>query len=243
MTDRAPYAPRTPVLRRPRGLRTAPAVLVLALVLASLAAGCSQSSTPSPGTSLLGSTTTTSPTNSRTTPSPHRVLNRKLLSPQVVLTASDTYVAWQVSPPGNYLHWKLARVDVATGRVEARRRLGAEFDGAVLAGGSLWVAVSSAQTESLLGLNPRSLAVIRELRVGGAHNQGARARGSVVAVHGGLWASAGGESPAVLPPAGQQDRSGRHPGGSERGDGNECRRLGSPCRRVERRRDRRPSTA
>lgn len=79
-----------------------------------------------------------------------------------------------------------ACVDPATGRIEASRRLGAAFDQAIAAGGSLWVATSlttssaSSSKQGLLRLNPRTLAIIgRWSDLGGG--------GSLALAGGGLW--------------------------------------------------------
>lgn len=96
------------------------------------------------------------------------VFGQPLLMPQVTATAAGLYVAWQVSRPGSVARSELARVDAASGRVQAARSLGAAFEQAVLAGGALWVATatgSTLETQTLLRLNPDTLQVTGRWRV------------------------------------------------------------------------------
>lgn len=113
-----------------------------------------------------------------------------LLSPQVAVTPSGVYVAWQVSPSGGVVRSELARVDPASGRVEATRRLGAAFGQAVAAAGALWVATSAVTGETLLRLNPDTLALTGSWRAGsgGGHPWAAQ---TLVVAGGGLWVAGG----------------------------------------------------
>ena len=116
-----------------------------------------------------------------------------LLMPQVAVTATGLYVAWQVSRPGSVVRSELARVDEASGRVEAARRLGAAFEQAVSAAGALWVAASTGSipaAQTLLRLNPDTLQLTGQWRVGTGGGPDWAAQVLVVA-GGGLWAAGG----------------------------------------------------
>jgi hypothetical protein len=121
------------------------------------------------------------------------VFGQPLLTPQVAATATGLYVAWQVSRPGSVMGSELARVDAASGRVEAARYLGAAFEQAVLAAGALWVATATGSTpaaEVLLRLNPDTLEVTGRWRVG--TGGWPRWAAQVLAVAGGgLWVAGG----------------------------------------------------
>jgi len=122
---------------------------------------------------------------------PHDVaLRRPLRSPQVAVTAAGVYVAWQVPAHGSIVHSELARVDMATARIEAVRRLGTVFDDGMAAAGELWVTSSSTTGETLLRLNPDTLTVTGRWRVGTAGGAGWDAQGLAVA-GGGLWVAGG----------------------------------------------------
>jgi hypothetical protein len=113
--------------------------------------------------------------------------------PQVAATAAGLYVAWQVSRPGSVVRSELARVDEASGRVEAARSLGAAFEQAVLAAGALWVAVSTGSTpavQMLLRLNPDTLDLTGQWRTGTGGWPRWAAQVIVVA-GGGLWVAGG----------------------------------------------------
>ena len=148
-----------------------------ALGLALCACGQSSSAATGPAPSI-GRATASSTSG--------QVLWREVPSPRVASTSAGLYLAWQVSPLGSVELSELARVDPATGRIEASRRLGAAFDQAIAAGGSLWVATSlttssaSSSKQGLLRLNPRTLAITgRWSDLGGG--------GSLALAGGGLW--------------------------------------------------------
>ena len=148
-----------------------------ALGLALCACGQSSSATTGPAPSV-GRATASSTLG--------QVSWRGVLSPRVASTSAGLYLAWQVSPLGSVELSELARVDPATGRIEASRRLGAAFDQAIAAGGSLWVATSlttssaSSSKQGLLRLNPHTLVVTgRWSDLGGG--------GSLALAGGGLW--------------------------------------------------------
>ena len=121
------------------------------------------------------------------------VFGQPLLMPQVAATAAGLYVAWQVSRPGDAVQSELARVDAATGRVEAARYLGAAFEQAIVAAGALWVATATGSTPAatmLLRLNPDTLQLTGRWQVetGGAPNWAAQV---LVVAGGGLWVVGG----------------------------------------------------
>jgi hypothetical protein len=118
------------------------------------------------------------------------VFGQPLLSPQVAVTPGGVYVAWQVSPPGSAVRSELARVDPASGRVEATRRLGAAFGQAAAAAGALWVATSTMTGETLLRLNPDTLKLTGSWRAGSGGDHPWAAQMLVVA-GGGLWVAGG----------------------------------------------------
>ncbi len=106
-----------------------------------------------------------------------------LLSPQVAVTPSGVYVAWQVSPPDSAaVHSELTRIDAATGRIQARRRLGTAIGQVLAAAGSLWVTAPSIASRTLLRLNPDSLKVTGRWRLGAARFQawGYQVLGSII---------------------------------------------------------------
>ncbi len=113
--------------------------------------------------------------------------------PQVAATAAGLYVAWQVSRPGSVVRSELARVDAASGRVEAARSLGAAFEQAILAAGALWVATATGSTPAatvLLRLNPDTLQLTGRWQVetGGAPHWATQV---LVVAGGGLWVAGG----------------------------------------------------
>lgn len=95
------------------------------------------------------------------------VFDRQPLNPEVAVTGGSVYVAWQVSPAGGVVRSELARVDPASGRIEAARPLGAAFGQAVSAGGALWVAVTAPPEAALLRLSPPTLKLTGRWRIAG----------------------------------------------------------------------------
>jgi hypothetical protein len=122
-----------------------------------------------------------------------------LLYPQVDVAPAGTYVAWQVSPLGSARISELARIDPTSGRVEATRRLGAEFLQAMAAGGALWVAVSTVAGDDVLRLSPATLRLTGQWRIGASGGEA-----QVLAVAGGgLWADGGNRLVHLSLPAGR----------------------------------------
>gem|GEM_PF-1500130 len=83
----------------------------------------------------------------------------------MVVTASGAYLSWLNSSLGEQGPTELALVDLAAGRILARRNLGAvylDLDQAVTADGSLWLTTMTSDHlsgQTLLRLNPATLAV------------------------------------------------------------------------------------
>lgn len=194
---------------RRRTARAAAWLATQALAGVLLAACGSQGNTG--GGSPAGPNAATAPAGQRTTGTtpaiPGSVYRHPLFSPEVDVTAAGTYVAWQLAPLASGGQSELARVDEASGQVLAARLLGpVNFDQALSAGGSLWVATSSGTGETLLRLNPRTLAVIDRRWIGGGGAQGWS--GQVLAVAaGGLWIAGGNRLLRLALPAGTLSRS------------------------------------
>ena len=130
------------------------------------------------------------PAATATPPVIQTVFGRQLRNPEVAVTGGSVYVAWQVSPAGGVARSELARVDPASGRIEAARPLGAAFAQAISAGGALWVSVSGARDETLLRLSPQTLKLTGRRRIASTPSQGLAAT-AVAAAGGGLWAADG----------------------------------------------------
>jgi hypothetical protein len=125
------------------------------------------------------------------TPAPLTSVYRDpLLNPQVAVAASGIYVAWQVSPLGEAVRSELARIDPASGRIEATLRLGAQFQQAIAVGRALWVATSAMAGDEVLRLTPGTLRVTGRWHVGTGAGQPYEAQVLAVA-GGGLWADGG----------------------------------------------------
>jgi hypothetical protein len=156
--------------------------VTLALVLMIALGGCGRVST--------SSSTSSAHVSATKAPSLGRVVARAFDGPHVMVTAIGVYVAWFVSPPVSGVRTELARINLTSGRIKATRQLGAAyFDQAVAAGGSLWVATSSSAGETVLRLNPQTLAVDGRISIGGEGNQG-RAGPSLALAGGWLWVDA-----------------------------------------------------
>ena len=205
---------RSAVFMSMRTLSTA-TLVTAALVATSLLAGCASAGngTPAAGTSASGTPATAtsaspsasaSPAPVTATPAPGGVFNRVLTGFNVTLTGGGFYLTWQINPNA-ISPTVLERVDQATGAIEATHRFGPGYLGAPLAAaGWLWVAISTVAGESLLRMNPASLAVTQNLRVGSDSSQGGLGPGDQLALAGGaLWVAAGNQLLRVSLPGGQ----------------------------------------
>ncbi len=166
-------------------------MLAGALLSPSAACGSSPAGAPAlaPSSTALPSSASP-PAATATPPVIQTVFGRQLRNPEVAVTGGSVYVAWQVSPAGGVARSELARVDPASGRIEAARPLGAAFAQAISAGGALWVSVSGARDETLLRLSPQTLKLTGRRRIASTPSQGLAAT-AVAAAGGGLWAADG----------------------------------------------------
>jgi hypothetical protein len=121
---------------------------------------------------------------------PHGVFGRVLDQPYVTVTGGQFYVTWQNQAKRNVASTTLARADQATGRIEATRTFGTgSISSPQAAGGSLW-ALLAARQETLLRMNPVTLAVTGTLPI--SSGQYLSSYGNHLSVAGGaLWAVAG----------------------------------------------------
>ncbi len=163
------------------------------MLASALLAACGSSPAGTPA-SAPSSTALPSPAGQPAHPATpsvgNTVLDRQLLDPTVAVTGSGVYVAWQVSPAGGVVRAELARVDPASGRIEATRLLGAAFGQAVSTGGALWVAVTAPPDITLLRLSPQALKLTARWRIASNSSQGLAPTALAVA-GGGLWAAGG----------------------------------------------------
>jgi len=129
--------------------------------------GCSSphaSTTPTTARRITPGTTPVTTTTARTTQS---MFTEAFNAPAMTITSSGTYLSWWLSPEAFAGQTELARVDVTTGQILARRQLGeVMFRDAVSAGGSLWVTTVSESGGQLLRLAPTSLRLIARWRIG-----------------------------------------------------------------------------
>jgi hypothetical protein len=148
--------------------------LVIALALTVAAAGCggrSPATTPAGKSSVAASRSRSNPTaplvSDRVLTGQSRVLLSGLRNPHAYAVRGALYVAQDLTSPAdtaNGIISELMRVDPVSGRVLSARRLGSQFDQAVLAASDLWVITHSftgprRRGYRLLRLDPRSLAI------------------------------------------------------------------------------------
>jgi isopentenyl-diphosphate Delta-isomerase len=168
----------------------APAIVTL--MFSSLVAGCA-SATQAAATTAAGAASP-SRTLASVTPAAGGVFGRVLVNPAVTVTADGLFVAWQVNPAtASVPQFELARVDQATGAIEASYRFSPGYIGSPLTAGHwLWVTTSpNGKGESLLRLNPADLAVSGDLPVVGASYTGAGAGNRLAIAGGALWVTGG----------------------------------------------------
>jgi hypothetical protein len=180
------------------------AAAALSGVLVGAWAGSTNGTPPSPG-APAAPTSASHPASVSSPPGVAGAFAQPLLMPQVAVTATGLYVAWQVSRPGSVPISELVRIDEASGRVEAARPLGAAFEQAISAAGALWVAASTGSypaAQTLLRLNPDTLQLTGKWLVGTGAGQHWAAQVLVVA-GGGLWAAGGNRLLRLSLPGGQ----------------------------------------
>jgi hypothetical protein len=173
-----------------RGAAWLAAVVPSGLLLAACGGSLSGASPTTPPTTLPPAPAASHPAARSSPPAPGGVFGQPLLSPRVAVTPGGVYVAWQVSPPGRAVRSELARIDPASGHVEAVRRLGAAFGQATAAGGALWVVTWKMTGEDVLRLSPETLRLTGRWRAGRGGGQPLAAQVLAVA-GGGLWVAGG----------------------------------------------------
>jgi hypothetical protein len=126
------------------------------------------------------------------TADPHGVFSRALDQPYVTVTGGQFYVTWQNQPRRNVPSTTLVRADQPNGRIEAARTFGAGYiSSPQAAAGSLW-ALLAARQETLLRMNPRTLAVTGKLPISdGAYLNSSGGENHLSVAGGALWAVAG----------------------------------------------------
>jgi hypothetical protein len=154
--------------------------------------GSASAGSASPGT---GANATSSPaTIASAAPDERNVYRHSLLNPRVTVTQGSMFVTWQVSPPGQAaVRSELARVNTATGTVEAARLFTGFLDQVLEARGSLWVIAQTSSTpasETLLTLNPLTLRMSGEQSIGSG-GESAWAAQTLAIAGGWLWADGG----------------------------------------------------
>jgi hypothetical protein len=145
---------------------------------------------------------------------PHGVFGRVLDQPYVTVTGGQFYVTWQNQPEHNVPSTTLVRADRATGAIEATRTFSTGYISAPqAAGGSLWALLATRQ-ETLLRMNPRTLAVTGQLRIStGPYLTGSSYDNHLSVAGGALWAVAGDRLVRVSPRTGQAEKVIDLPGG------------------------------
>jgi hypothetical protein len=145
---------------------------------------------------------------------PHRVFGRALEEPYVTVTGGQFYVTWQNKAVRNVSSTTLVRADRATGRIEAVRTFSTGYISAPqAAGGSLW-ALLAATGETLLRMDPDTLAVTGKLRISNGQYLNSSGSGNHLSVAGGaLWAVAGDRLVRVSPRTGKPEKVIDLPGG------------------------------
>jgi hypothetical protein len=123
---------------------------------------------------------------------PHGVFGRVLDQPYVTVTGGNFYVTWQNQSKDNVPSSTLTRADQATGQIEATRTFGTGLISAPQAAdGSLW-ALLATKRETLLRMNPDTLAVTGELHISDSAYLISNNGDNHLSVAGGaLWAVAG----------------------------------------------------
>jgi hypothetical protein len=144
---------------------------------------------------------------------PRGVFSRVLDQPYVTVTGGRFYVTWQNQAKRNVPSTTLVRADQATGRIEATRTFGAGYISAPqAAGGSLW-ALLAAKQETLLRMNPRTLAVTGTLHISNGQYLSSNDGNHLSVAGGALWAVAGDRLVRVSPRTGKATKVVDLPGG------------------------------
>jgi hypothetical protein len=206
--------------RRVASVRFAGAAAVAAGLLVTGCSSVSQSTTAAtaPDSPTAGDTSSVpaSIQPARTTsPAPDGVFSRTLNSPYVRVTGGNFYVTWQGPAKDNVPSSVLTRADQSTGRVEAQRTFGTgDISTPQAAGGSLWALLGARNSETLLRMNPATLAVTGQLPVShGSYLSAANADNHLSVAGGALWAVAGDRLVRVSLKTGQALKTIALPGG------------------------------
>lgn len=133
----------------------------------------------------------------------------------MTVTGGQFYVTWLNQTKRNIPSTTLARADQATGKIEATRTFGTGYISAPqAAGGSLWALLGTTR-ETLLRMNPRTLAVTGKLHISNGQYLNSNGGDNHLSVAGGaLWAVAGNRLVRVSPRTGRPRRSSACPAGS-----------------------------
>jgi hypothetical protein len=145
---------------------------------------------------------------------PRGVFSRVLDQPYVTVTGGQFYVTWQNQPQRNVPSTTLVRADRATGAIVAARTFGTgSISSPQAAGGSLWALLATKQ-ETLLRMNPRTLAVTGKLHISDGEYLNSSGGDNHLSVAGGaLWAVAGNRLVRVSPRTGKAQKVIDLPGG------------------------------
>ncbi|HEX5303319.1 MAG TPA: hypothetical protein VFW50_40645 [Streptosporangiaceae bacterium] len=145
---------------------------------------------------------------------PHGVFGRALEEPYVTVTGGQFYVTWRNKTVRNVPSTTLVRADRATGRIEAARTFSTGYISAPqAAGGSLW-ALLATTSETLLRMDPDTLAVTGKLRISNGQYLNSSGFGNHLSVAGGaLWAVAGDRLVRVSSRTGKPEKVIDLPGG------------------------------
>jgi hypothetical protein len=195
----------------PQPLR--PVCWCAALLSSAVLAGCGSSPHSIAPSLTSPSITASSPASPAGSPQPagsaapglSDVFRRPLLNPRVTVTHGVFLVAWEVSPPGEApIRSELARFDAATGRIEATQNVTGVVGQVLDASGSLWCVTETGSmpaAETLLQLNPATLRVIRQRRIG-TGGEFAWAAQTLVVAGRWLWVAGGNRLLRVWPRTG-----------------------------------------
>lgn len=184
------------------------------------AAGAGRSAAPASGTApattsapepsaTTGHATTAPPTTAPVTTGPATapvtrgaggIYDRVFTNPDVTIAGGRLYLSWWQSPPRQTPpRMVLARADPATGRVVDENQFSAGYiSDPLYATGALWVTDTAPVGELLIRLDPRTLMVTGELRIGGPHPDGA-ANGHLAFAGGSIWVDGTGQLVQVSP--------------------------------------------
>jgi hypothetical protein len=187
--------------RRPARARFAGAAVAVAAGSGLLLGGCASASAGA------GPASTADRVNTTRAADPRGVFSRGLDQPYVTVTGGQFYVTWQNQPQRNVPSTTLVRADRATGTIEATRTFGTgSISSPQAAGGSLW-ALLATKRETLLRMNPRTLAVTGKLHISDGEYLSSNGGDNHLSVAGGaLWAVAGNRLVRVSPRTGKAQK-------------------------------------